>query len=421
MNRLRHTSLSFLVLLSLGCQEAADIPPATLQFHAIASPANPASSEPNLFAAANGRTYLSWIEKLDGERHALRFSVLEDGSWSPAKTIATGENWFVNWADFPAICMLNNNNGTLVAHWLAKYGPGPYSYGVNLTFSTDGGETWGAPVVPHLPDVQAEHGFVSLAPWQNDRLLVVWLDGRNTVSAGEQASGHGGHGGAMTLRAAILSDDGTTISEAELDDRVCDCCQTGATVVPGGALVAYRDRSDGEVRDISFVRYSETGWGAPQPLSEDGWEIPGCPVNGPAVVAADEIVVAAWFTAAGNQPMVKAKISTDGGLTFGEVIRIDAGDPIGRVDVAMLPDGAALVSWMAYAGDDAEIWVRRLSRAGELGQAALVARSSAARASGFPRMVRQDTAILVAFTRVGEPSHVQIMQAHLDDLSVKTP
>lgn len=419
MNRLRHTTLSFLVLLSLGCQQAADTPSPTLKFHPFASPANPGSSEPNLFAAADGRTYLSWIEKLDGGSHALRFSVLEDGSWSPAKTIASGDNWFVNWADFPAICVLNN--GTLVAHWLAKNGPGPYSYGVNLTFSGDGGETWSAPVIPHLPEVQAEHGFVSLAPWQEDRLLVVWLDGRNTVSAGEQANGHGGHGGAMTLRAAILSDNGITVSEAELDDRVCDCCQTSAAVIPGGALVVYRDRSESEVRDISFVRYSESGWGTPQALSEDGWEIPGCPVNGPAVVASEEIVVAAWFTAANNQSMVKAKISTDGGLTFGEAVRIDSGDPLGRVDVAMLPDGAALVSWMEYAGDDAEIRVRRLSRAGELGQAAVVARSSAARASGFPRLVRQGPTVWMAYTRVGEPSNVQILQARLDNLSAKTP
>jgi hypothetical protein len=67
----------------------------------IDSPAGPSSGEPNLFATADGRVFLSWIERTGEKRHALRFAVREGGKWSEPRVISEGDNWFVNWADFP--------------------------------------------------------------------------------------------------------------------------------------------------------------------------------------------------------------------------------------------------------------------------------------------------------------------------------
>ena len=49
--------------------------PACAQLRELPSPAGPGSGQPNLAVAADGRVYLSWIERLDDSRSALRFSV----------------------------------------------------------------------------------------------------------------------------------------------------------------------------------------------------------------------------------------------------------------------------------------------------------------------------------------------------------
>jgi hypothetical protein len=112
-----------------------------------ASPAPPGSTLPNLSTAPDGRVFLSWVEPAGTGRHALNFAMLADDSWSPARTVAEGENWFVNWADFPSVVPLAD--GRLAAHWLAKSGTDTYAYDIQVSMSTDEGTTWSTPITPH--------------------------------------------------------------------------------------------------------------------------------------------------------------------------------------------------------------------------------------------------------------------------------
>ena len=78
------------------------------------------------------------------------------------------------------------------------------------------------------------------------------------------------------------------------------------------------------------MRFDGANWSAPAPLSRDGWQIGACPVNGPALAAHERSLTLAWFTQANDEPRVWAKRSADFGATFGEQLRIDNGDPIGK-------------------------------------------------------------------------------------------
>jgi hypothetical protein len=127
---------------------------------------------------------------------------------------------------------------------------------------------------------------------------------------------------------------------------------------PDGMSVVYRDRSEEEVRDISIVRLKNGRWSEPQPLSKDGWEIQGCPVNGPAISSAGQNVAVAWFTAAHDQPRIYAALSSDGGATFGPQILVGDGNPLGRVDIIANPSGNALVSWVERAPSGAQVRAR---------------------------------------------------------------
>jgi hypothetical protein len=77
---------------------------------------------------------------MEPDRFALRFAVREARAWSQPRTIATGENWFVNWADFSSLAVFADH--TLAAHWRVKNGGGSYGYDIRLALSTDDGATW---------------------------------------------------------------------------------------------------------------------------------------------------------------------------------------------------------------------------------------------------------------------------------------
>lgn len=362
----------------------------------LVSPAPGQSGQPNLAVGPDGRVWLSWVEKTPDGGHRLRFaSRAPKGDWSAPGTAAEGSGWFVNWADFPSLAVVGD--GALAAHWLVKSGSGTYAYDVRVARSADGGRTWGRPVTPHRDGVPAEHGFVSLVPWPDGRVGAVWLDGRETGGEGH-GEGHGAAKGAMTLRYATIAADGTLGDEALLDERVCDCCQTSAVRSGDGVIAVYRDRSAEERRDISAVRLQGGRWTEPRPVGNDGWTINGCPVNGPSVDADGARAVTAWFTAPGGKQEVRCAFSTDGGATWGQPVTVQDGRPLGRVDTVLLDGGDALVLWMNQAGEGSEIKLQRVSTRGPVGTPLVVARSTAARASGFPRLVRSGGEVVVAWT-----------------------
>ena len=136
-----------------------------------------------------------------------------------------------------------------------------------------------------------------------------------------------------------MLDGSGVISDPRLvDEDVCDCCQTDVARTSAGPIVVYRDRTGDEVRDIYVTRLVGGEWEPGRPVAEDGWTISGCPVNGPQLSSSGDTVVVAWFTAPEQRPVVYLAFSRDGGESFGDRIRVDEGDPLGRVDVELLEE-----------------------------------------------------------------------------------
>ena len=109
------------------------------------------------------------------------FARYDGTAWTAARTIRSGRDFFVNWADFPSLAV--HPGGALAVHWLQRQGDGKgYSYDVRIARSTDGGATWSEPFMPHGDRGRSEKGFVTMWP-DGDGFGAAWLDGRNADKA----------------------------------------------------------------------------------------------------------------------------------------------------------------------------------------------------------------------------------------------
>lgn len=363
----------------------------------IASPAAPGSAQPQLTVSSRG-VLLSWIER-SSETATLKFAERQGDAWTPVRTVASGRDWFVNWADVPSVIRLAD--GSLYGHWLQKSGPDTYAYDVRLARSTDDGQTWTPSFTPHDDGTQTEHGFASLFQMPGAGLGLVWLDGR------AMKAGHGEHGsGDMSVRGAIYDPAGKQIAEGPVDLRVCECCPTAAAVTAEGPIVAYRDRSASEIRDIYVSRLVAGKWSEPIPVHQDNWQIAACPVNGPALSANGKSVALAWFTAKGDEGHAFVAFSSDSGRSFGQPVRLDDASALGRVDLALLDDGSAAATWIEFADGKAQFRLRRVTATGERSPAVTVSGLTANRSSGYPRMASAAGELIFAWTESGSPSKV---------------
>jgi hypothetical protein len=377
------------------------LPPLTLE--AIAAPAAHDSLSLHLTTAGT-RTIMSWIDGVAPDT-TLKFAERTASGWSEPLAVVSGGEIIVNSADVPSVRPLGD--GALVAQWLVENGVDPDDpdvYDLRLAWSADRGRTWTPPASPHDDGTRSQHGFASLFEMPGDsRSGLVWLDGRAAA---------GGLIGDTALRAAVYNTGHVQVAQTVVDSRVCECCQTAAAVTSEGIVVAYRDRSPDEVRDISIVRSEGAGWSQPSPVHKDGWTINGCPVNGPAISAQGRDVAVAWFTVQDDAGRAFVAFSRDGGRSFGTPIRLDDVASAGRVQVVLLEDGSAAVTWIESGGVAQTFKARRVAADGRRGPALTIAARIGRQQ--YPRLARHGRELLFAWVENADgTTHLQTARAPL--------
>lgn len=396
--------------LAAACSQSAPAPttPKTITLEAVSAFPGPNTGQPQLHSSARG-ALVSWVERA-GKTATLKYAEHTTAGWSAAKTVTSGTDWFVNDADVPGVMRLPD--GTLVANWLQEVDPFLEAYNLWLTQSKDDGATWSQSVSPHHDGTKTQHGFASLFPTPSGGAGVIWLDGRQFALDPEAADG-----GSMALRSATFDGSGKQTSEAEVVRRACECCQTSTATTADGPLVAYRGRSDREIRDIFVSRLENGKWTAPVTVHADNWEVYACPVNGPAVAANGRTAAVAWFTGVGNAGHAWLAFSSDAGRTWGMPVRLDEGEAVGRVDVELLPDGSAVALYVEFVDGREEVRMKHVTPNLATSPAAVLEGSG--RLRGSPRMALSGEDLVVAWTESAggdqsEPvSAVQTIVAHL--------
>jgi hypothetical protein len=319
---------------ALALLSAASLSAETITFEELPTPSAPGSAHAHLSRALDGAIYLSWVER--GEGASLRFARfdVEADAWGEAHTIASGSGWMLNVHDTPTLAA--GMRGRLAAVWyVANSTAGAHAM---VSTSLDRGKTWSPP--RRLTDESDQQEFVKLTPLLSGSWLATWLDGRAFQETGN-----------TQLRSRELN---SSLPDALVDERVCDCCSLDTLLLPNGrVLLAYRDRSDDEIRDITYLSYRRDGWQPASAPTADGWRIAGCPVNGPSLSRRSGNLLAAWFTGVNDTAQVLVARSNNLGRTWNQVVRLD--DPEvparGSLGSFVLRNGSRWVGWLETTGD----------------------------------------------------------------------
>jgi hypothetical protein len=402
----RQRAFIAVVALALAACETERTSDASFSVQSVPFPGGAGSAQPRFSSGTDGVLVMSWLEPV-GDATALRYARFTAGTFAVPQEVTSGDDLMVNWADFPSVQPITSD--VWAAHWLTLAPDSAGAYHVATAVSADAGRTWTAPVQLNDDSAMAEHGFVELFAW-NGAIAAFWLDGRQlaewSFDEPDQLLG-------TSLRLARLDYSGAVVAREVVDELVCDCCAPAHALTSAGPVVAYRDRTPEEIRDIVVRRFTDGRWQDAVAVGADGWHIEGCPVNGPKIAAAGDQVGVAWFSAADGSPRVQFAVSTDGGASFEPALELDGAGSFGQVGLLLDDDGVAIVTWWrAAAGGGTDLVLRTVAAGGVLGELRVVAHSSAAQPVDVPQLVAVGDDVLVAWTTIDGDGTVHVQLVH---------
>ena len=292
---------------------------------------------------------------------------------------------------------------------------------IRMARSTDGGRTFTPARFTHDPSFSGARGWESATVGADGAVHVVWLDGRAAARKIDEHAKQSGmpHKGQppQEIYYGRLSPDGR-MSETLIASDVCFCCKTSVAIGARGAVyAAWRHIFPGSLRDIAFAT-SMDGGRSFDPLvrvSEDKWELNGCPEDGPTL-AVDQagVIHIAWATVVNDGEPQKALFyaTSRDGKTFSPRARlpVPATATPGHPQLTLAPDGGAAIAWDEVVGGERRVSFARVTRAGGFGQPQVLSGDESAQ---HPVIVRAGANVLIAWTSrssksASEPSVIRV-------------
>ena len=378
---------------------------------------------------SNGVTDIYAAVSLDG---GTRFS-------SPVRVNSTAGEASVNGEQPPRVTLvarpsaelkLGPSSTTIVVVWTAK---GTAGTRMLTARSTDGGKTFSRTATVPGGEAAGNRGWEALASDSRGRSMTVWLDHRGLAKPGDQtASTH--HEMSHSSSGTSAKPDGVATAQLsklyfasidepaatrEITGGVCYCCKTALVAGPANAVaVAWRHVYPGNIRDIAFTMSRDGGntFAPPIRVSEDQWELEGCPDDGPAMaVDARGAVHVVWptlVTEKSAQTIALFHAFSADGRRFSARQRIPTNGVPHHPQVAVARDGSLAVAWDEVRGGSRQIAAARrtVDSAGRVSfrPEAL----SAVERGTYPVLTASGSGVLLAFT-AGDASSSTIRFAPL--------
>lgn len=267
---------SILFLLPVAIAASGQV----LKLNPRANPSGAESLQAHWGTASDGSPLLSWLEKTKDGSLSLRYAIRRGAQWTDPRTIVANRQFFRQPAESPSV--ISFPNGSLLAEWV-ELPPGSGEAENLYVSASKNGIQWTTPVMAHRDRSPVQHGLASMTTSGDEEASIVYLE----ALKGEDAP--------SALKRTVVNSSGVVVKEETLDSDVCTCCPTSIVKTAKGLLVAYRDHSPQDIRDIGIIRFENGRWQPSRILNADKWEINACPVNGPAAAVRDNRVGGLFF------------------------------------------------------------------------------------------------------------------------------
>lgn len=385
--------------------------------------------------AAEGRfVVLAWGATKDQEATSVHVAVSRDagrtfGSPSRVNDDSSAANLAAEQPPRVTLVSRTGREPSIVVIWTSKAAGGTR---LITARSDDGGATFSRPSLVRASEAPGNRGWQSLTTDRQGRVLALWLDHRETAgtSAGT-GHVHGAHGAEAGTTRASTSADGVARAQrsklyfAPIDSAaparnitggVCYCCKTAMTTGADGAIyVAWRHVYPGNLRDIAFAMSRDGGrtFSGPIRVSEDRWQIDGCPENGPTLAAdATGRIHVVWPTLireAGRDTLALYHATSRDGRTFSRRTRIPTTGAAYHPQLALLASGELFVAWDEVSGGGRRVrFARGHARPDGMVSMNAVA-ASGGNDGGFPSVAPTSTGVVAAWAaRRGTGTHIAV-------------
>jgi len=281
------------------------------------------AAEPAVAGARDGTVYAAWVEHRGREADVwLAHFDAEAKTLAPPARVNPNAGEATAWrGDPPTLAVASD--GTVYVGWTARDEAAPHATTLYLSASRDGGRSFASPVKVNDDRKHCDRGLHSLAVAEGGRVYVAWLDNRN-IEPPKPTEGGAAHAHSEPNREVFFasSEDGgrTFTPNLKVAGEACPCCKTSLAVGDDGHVyAAWRQVLPGNLRHIAVASSDDGGhaFSPPAVVSDDRWELQGCPVSGPSLAAAGGALRVLWYTAGeAGRPGLYWSESRDGGHTF---------------------------------------------------------------------------------------------------------
>jgi hypothetical protein len=324
----------------------------------------PGQLNQHVSAASDGSTLvaLAWAASSESTGTNIFAAVSSDAGNSfsaPVRVNAVEGQADVNGEQPPRVTIERSpdSGSSIVVLWTAK---GREGTSLLYARSTDRGRTFGPTTSMPSVDAPGNRGWESMAAAGNGEVYALWLDHRDTAQAmSGHTHRHGADASAKTDGVAraqrsqlFVSSLNGRLAPRAITRGVCYCCKTALTIDDDGTIyAAWRHVYPANMRDIAFTRSRDGGNSFEEPvrISEDEWQLDGCPENGPALsVDASKRIHVLWPTLVrdGNHETLKLfhAFSSDG-RTFSPRAALPTSGPAYHPQLVIAADGSLFAAW----------------------------------------------------------------------------
>ena len=242
-------------------------------------------------------------------------------------------------------------DGTVHVSWTVSLAK-PYTGHVRYARSTDGGSTWSPPITVNDDAAEASHRFESLLV-RGDRVVLAWLDGRERKAA--QATGRTMAGNSLYY--TVSDDAGVHFTRnRRAVENTCECCRVALAWQGEHPAVLWRHVYPGNIRDFALARLDDAA--PPRRVSDDQWELDGCPHHGGALATdAEGRVHLVWYTQGkARQGLFYRSLDRDAlsePVKFGND-QAQAGHP-----AVIASASSVILAWREFDGQAYSVWTQR--------------------------------------------------------------